>query len=123
MRISDWSSYVCSSDLLGWFLHAQRLMWAPGVVELDPVADHPAGVLLGFNALPVRALLLERPDDALDHAVLLRAVRRDEFLVQAVALHVARVVASGEQQAVVLSQQERLRNRGHGSQRQTGECE
>src|SRR3546814_4976067 len=52
-------------------------MWAPGVVELDPVADHPAGVLLGFKAMTVRALLLERPDDALDHAVLLRAVRRD----------------------------------------------
>jgi hypothetical protein len=33
----------------------------------------------------VDALLLDRPDDALDHAVLLRAVRCDELLLQALA--------------------------------------
>ena len=32
------------------------------VVELDPVADHAAGVLQGFKAVTVDALLLQRPD-------------------------------------------------------------
>jgi hypothetical protein len=63
------------------------------VVEQDPVADHPTGVLQGFEAVPMGALFLERTDEALDHAVLLRAVWGDELLVQAVAAHQMRVVA------------------------------
>ena len=39
------------------------------VIKTDPVADHPRGVLLGFEAVPVKALLFQRPDDSLDHAV------------------------------------------------------
>lgn len=50
------------------------------VVELDPVADHSHRVLLGFEAVPVDALLLQGADHALDHAILLRAVRGDELL-------------------------------------------
>ena len=80
------------------------------VVELDPVADYSAGVLQGFEAVSMRALLLDRADDALDHAVLLLAVRRDELLAQAVALDQARVVAAGEHQAVIRAQQERRRD-------------
>ncbi len=60
-------------------------MRAPAVVELDPFADHAHRVLLAFEAMTVHALLLQRPDHALDQAVLLRAVRRDELLAQAVA--------------------------------------
>lgn len=37
---------------------------------------------------------------ALDHAVLLRAVRRDEFLLQAVAAYQRGVAAAGEYQIV-----------------------
>ena len=48
------------------------------VVELDPVADHAAGVLLAFEPMAMRTLLLQGADDPLDHPVLLRAVRRDE---------------------------------------------
>ena len=44
------------------------------VVELDPVADHAAGVLQGFEAVAVDALLLQRPDHPLHQAVLLRGV-------------------------------------------------
>lgn len=77
------------------------------VVELDPIADHSAGVLLVFEAVAVRALLLQGADDPLDHAVLLRAVRRDELLFQSVAAHQLRVAATGEHQAVVGPQQER----------------
>lgn len=41
-------------------------------VETDPVADDAVGVLDALEAVAVNALLLERPDDALHHAVLLR---------------------------------------------------
>src|SRR3546814_2887686 len=92
MRISDWSSDVCSSDL------AQRLVRTPVVVELDPVTDHPHCMLLGFKAVPVRALLFQGPDDPLHHAVLLRTVRRDELLLQAIAAHQTGVVAAGKHQ-------------------------
>ena len=78
------------------------------VVELDPVADHSHRVLLGFEAVPVDALLLQGADHALDHAVLLRAVRGDELLAQAVAADQSGVVPTGKYQAVVRTQQGRL---------------
>lgn len=71
------------------------------VVETDPVADHAARVLQGLEAMPVRALLLQRPDCALHQAVLLMRVRRDELLPQSVAAHQGGVAAAGEHQAVV----------------------
>lgn len=56
-------------------VHAQRLVRAPMVVELDPVADHTGGVLLPFGPVAVNALLLQDAVDAFHHAVLLRTVR------------------------------------------------
>ncbi len=50
------------------------------VVKLDPVANHPTGMLQGLEPLPMGTLLLERSDHPLDHAVLFRRVRRDEHL-------------------------------------------
>ena len=49
-------------------------MRAAGVVEAYPVADGTACVLQGLKAMTMRALLLERTDDPLDHAVLLWAL-------------------------------------------------
>lgn len=89
-------------------------MWALLVVEANPVANDPQGMDLALKAVAMHALLLECPDYALHHPVLLRAVRRDEFLFQAVAAHQARVVTAGEDQTVIRAQQERLR---HTSQR------
>lgn len=89
-------------------------MRSPAVVEVDPVANYAACVLQRLESMTVDALLLERPDYELHHAVLLRTVRGDEFLSQAVATHQARVVAAREDQAVIRSQQERLR---HAAQR------
>ena len=60
-------------------------MWAAGVVEADPVTDGAGRVLDAVEALAVDALLLQRADHALDHAVLLRAVWRDELLLQPIA--------------------------------------
>ncbi len=70
------------------------------VIEADPVSDDPRSMLDALEAVAVNALLLERPDDALDHAVLLGAVRRDELLLQAVTSDQRREVAAGEDQIV-----------------------
>jgi hypothetical protein len=80
---------------------------APVVVELDPVAQHASGMLLTFEAVAVDALLLQSTDDAFDHAVLLRAVRGNELLPQALAADQAGVVPARENQPVVRTQQER----------------
>ncbi len=60
-------------------------MWAPVVVKADPVSDCAGCMLDAVEALAVNALLFQRPDHALDYAVLFRAVRRDKFPLQAVA--------------------------------------
>lgn len=52
----------------------QRLVGALVIVELDPIRDYAAGVLDVLEAMAMGALLLERTDNALDHAVLLRTV-------------------------------------------------
>lgn len=76
-------------------------MRAAVVVEGDPVSDDPRRMLDALEAMAVNALLLEGPDDALDHAVLLGAVGRDELLLQAVASDQRREVAAGEDQTIV----------------------
>ena len=83
------------------------------VVEVDPVPDQATGMLQRFEAVPVHALFLERADHPLDQTVLLRAVRRDEFLTQSVASQ-GREAAAGEDQPIVRTQQERL---GYSAQR------
>ena len=50
-------------------------------------SDHAQCMLLAVESVAVHALRLQRPDHALDQAVLLWAMRRDEPLVQAVAAH------------------------------------
>lgn len=71
------------------------------VVELDPVGNDAHGVALVLEAVLMHALLLHRPDQALHHPVLLRAVWGDELLSQPVAANQARVDAAGEHQSVV----------------------
>lgn len=81
--------------------HVQRLMRAAVIVEGDPVADGAGRVVQAVEALAVDALLLQRPDHALDHAVLLGAVRGDELQLQAIAADEGRVLAAGKDQPVV----------------------
>lgn len=52
------------------------------VVPAVPICNHPAGMLQSFESVAIRALALERVDHALDHAVLLGTVWRDELLLQ-----------------------------------------
>ena len=54
------------------------------IVEVDSIADCSRGLLKVFKAMSVDILLLQGPNDAFDHTVLLRTVRRNELLSQAV---------------------------------------
>lgn len=60
-------------------------MWPLVVVKANPVTDDPTGVLQSFKPVSVGTLLLEGSNHTLDHPVLLRAVGRDELLLQAIA--------------------------------------
>ena len=86
------------------------------VVEADPVSDRATGVLQGLESAPMHALFFERANDALDQAALLRTVRRDELLAKSVAPRQCRVTAAGEDQAVVRSEQKRLRHAPQGAE-------
>ena len=76
-------------------------MRSPIVVKADPVSNDAHCVLLAFEAMPVNTLLLQRPDYTLDHSVLLRAMRGDKLLLQPIAPNQARVISTGEDQAIV----------------------
>ncbi len=76
-------------------------MWASVVVKAYPVADHAAGMLQGFKAVPVGTLLFERSNDAFDHTVLLRAMWRDEFLSKAVAANQCGIATTGKNEPIV----------------------
>lgn len=76
-------------------------MRAAVVVEADPVTDDAGRVLGALEAMAMNALLLERADDPLDHAFLLRAVRGNELLLQTIAADQGREMAACEDQAVV----------------------
>ncbi len=62
-------------------------MGPPVGVEADPFSDDARGVLLGFEAMTMHVLLLQRSDYAFDHPVLLRAVGRDELLTKPIVAH------------------------------------
>ena len=66
------------------------------VIEMNPVAYYAHRMLQGFEAMTMGTLLFQRPDQALGHAVLLRAVRRDELVSQTVASAQPRVMATRE---------------------------
>lgn len=87
--------------------HARRLIRTAGFVKANPGSTGSTGMLQGFKAMSMGALLLQRSDDTLDHAVLPGTVRRDEFLLQAIATHQGRVAAAGEDWTVIRTQQER----------------
>ena len=93
-------------DRLSRCVHVQCLMRALGVVEADPVAYGARSVLDAVEALAVDALLLDGADDALDHSVLLGAMRSDELLLQAVAAYQGCVFVAGDDELVVGPEQE-----------------
>lgn len=91
-------------------------MRASVVVDADPVTDGAGRVLDAVEALAMDALLFQCPDHALHHAILLRAMRRYELLLQAVASDQRGVAAAGEDQAVVGPQQELVPDLSQGAE-------
>ena len=77
------------------------------VVENNPVRYHPIRMLQSHKSLPVHTLLLDRTNDPLHQSVLFRSMRRDEFLLQAIAINLPCVAVACEHQPVVTSQQKR----------------
>jgi len=63
------------------------------VLEYDPITDCVAGKSEALEALSVNTLLLERADQPLHHAVLLRIMRRDEFSLKSITSGEPRVLA------------------------------
>lgn len=59
------------------------------------------------EAVSMHALLFQSSNQSLNQTVLLRRVRGDEFLPQAVAAHQRGIAATGEHQAIVGTQQKR----------------
>src|SRR5215467_6307295 len=55
------------------------------VVLVDPARDHAEGMVSIAESVQPNALALERSEEALDHAVLLRTIGSDVLLLQAVA--------------------------------------
>ena len=77
------------------------------IVEVDPIANCSCCVLKAFEAMPVDALLLQGPNDSLDHPVLLRAVRRNELLLQAVASDQVSECEAGKNKTIIGAEEER----------------
>ena len=76
------------------------------IVEGNPVTQNSAGMLDRFKAVTMHALFLDGADQSFDHAVLLRAMRGNELLLQSVALHECSVTAGCEDQSIIGSKQE-----------------
>lgn len=76
------------------------------IIEADPVADDARRVLDTFEAMPVSALLFQGPDYALNHAILLGAVRGNELLPQTIAANQGREVSACEDETIIRPQQE-----------------
>ena len=76
------------------------------VVERDPIASGAAGVGDALEALAVYALFFEWSDQSLHHAVLLRTMRCDELLLQAITPDGSGVFAGCKNQPVVAAEQE-----------------
>jgi hypothetical protein len=75
-------------------------MWAAVVGEADPVTDGARRVPDAVGALAMDALFRRRPDDAPDHAVLLRTAGCVDLLLQAMAADRRGAAAAGEDKAI-----------------------
>ncbi len=73
-------------------------------------------MLDAVEPLAMYALLFDGPDHALEHSVLLGAMRGDELLPQAIAADQGCVFVAGEDKPVVGSQQELPRHLAQGAE-------
>jgi hypothetical protein len=86
----------------------------PVIAESDPHCEGACRALLGLEAMAMDTLLFERPNDRLDHSVLLRTVRGDELLPEAVAEDELCVLARRKDQSIVGAEQEWSRHLAEG---------
>jgi len=80
------------------------------IVEVDPIFDYSCCVLKTFEVMPMNALLLEYPNDAFDHSVLLRTVRGYGLLFEVIASDEAGEIANFKNQAIFRTQKEGVLN-------------
>jgi hypothetical protein len=78
------------------------------VVKPNPVTDDSIGMLQGLKPLTMNTLLFQGSDHTLDHPVLLRAVGRDELLLQAIAPDQGCEATASEDQAIIRAKREGL---------------
>jgi len=77
------------------------------VVPLDPVPNDPPRLLKALERVLPDTLLFQAPKKPFDHAILLRRIRRDELLLQAIVPTGLPKSPTLEDQAVVASQDRR----------------
>ena len=86
------------------------------VVEADSACDRRAGLREGTERVLPAALLFEASEEAIDQAVLLGGVRRDELLREEVVATGGTETAALEDQAVVGANHRRLARRSQRSE-------
>lgn len=80
-------------------------MWPAMVIKMNPVTNHSTGMLQGFKSLPMHTLLLQRSNDTLHYSILLRAMERDELLLQCIASDQDGVASASKNKSIVRPQQ------------------
>jgi len=76
------------------------------ILDMDPISNGSCCVLKAFEAMTMNASLLEGPDDAFNHSVLLRTVGGYELLFQAITTNKPRVIAARKNQSIIGTQKE-----------------
>src|SRR5262245_15317221 len=76
------------------------------VVFLEPGCDHEERLVAAREAVMPETFLLQGPEESLDHPVLLRRVRRNVLLVEAIAPHDVHEDLRAEHEPVIGAQRE-----------------
>ena len=71
------------------------------VVKPDPFSDDIIGLLERFEVVVPDALLFDGSKEPFDHAVLLRSIRRDEFMFEVIVFDCLGERFAGKYQAVI----------------------
>ncbi len=82
--MTPWFLHTLRSDLRR-HLVAERLVWSLGVVVAYPTPDHFPCMADRLKVMMPYTFFLHSADEPLDHAILFRAVRRDELLGQSIS--------------------------------------
>jgi hypothetical protein len=84
-------------------------MRASGLIEMDPNSHDAHCMLQGLETLMMQPLLLQGPDNAFNHVVLLGAVGRNELRSLPIVPYQLGVLPTSEDQPILAAKQERFR--------------